>query len=172
MAVIGIQLRDELLRRMERDQKVRLSLPEDGPVPEALMEVWRSVDADNTAFLKQVIDTHGWPGHDLVGEEAAHAAWLLAQHADHDLAFQQRCLMLLRDAVGRGQATAQDLAYLVDRVRVGEGRPQVYGTQYRSCDGALQPQPIEAPERLDERRAEAGLEPYADYDRHMRQHYG
>ncbi|MFI7610911.1 YciI family protein [Nonomuraea terrae] len=52
-------------------------------------------------------------------ERAAQAAWLLAQHADRDRDFQRRCLPLLRDAVARGQAAARQLAYLVDRVRVG-----------------------------------------------------
>ncbi|MEU4234881.1 DUF6624 domain-containing protein [Nonomuraea sp. NPDC026600] len=165
-------VRDELLRRMQCDQQVRLSLPKSGPVSDGLMEEWRRVDTDNTAYLKQVIDEHGWPGHDLVGEEGAQAAWLLAQHADHDLVFQQRCLTLLQDAVARGQAAPRNLAYLVDRVRVNEGRPQVYGTQYHSPDDVLQPRPIEDRERLDERRAEAGLEPHADYDSSMRQQYG
>ncbi|MFI7465980.1 DUF6624 domain-containing protein [Nonomuraea sp. NPDC049646] len=166
------ELRAELLERMRRDQEVRLSLPRSGPVSEDLMERWTTVDADNTAYLKQVIDEHGWPGRDLVGDEGAQAAWLLAQHADHDLAFQQRCLELLRDAVGQGQAAPRHLAYLVDRVRVGEGRPQVFGTQYHAPDGVFQPRPIEDRDRLDERRAEAGLEPHADYDSSMREQYG
>ncbi|MFD1541830.1 DUF6624 domain-containing protein [Nonomuraea guangzhouensis] len=165
-------LHDELLRRMQSDQEVRLSLPKDGPVPDDLMEKWRSVDDDNTTYLKQVVDEYGWPGHDLVGEEGAHAAWLLAQHADHDPDFQRRCLALLRDAVDRGQAAPGDLAYLVDRVRVNEERPQVYGTQYHAPDGVFQPRPIEDRERLDERRAGAGLGPHADYDSSMRQQYG
>ncbi|MEU6720749.1 DUF6624 domain-containing protein [Nonomuraea sp. NPDC046802] len=165
------ELRDELLARMERDQQVRLSLPMGEPLPTDLLEEWERVDTDNTEFLKRVIDARGWPGHDLVGEQAAHAAWLLAQHADRDREFQRRCLSLLRDAVARGQATPRNLAYLVDRVRVGEERPQVYGTQYgRTPEGGFGPHPIEDPEGLDGRRAEVGLEPHAEYDRHMRQY--
>ncbi|MBB6553338.1 DUF6624 domain-containing protein [Nonomuraea rubra] len=165
------ELRDELLARMERDQHVRLSVPVGEPLSAELLEEWDRVDTGNTAFLKRVIDEHGWPGHDLVGERAAQAAWLLAQHADRDRDFQRRCLPLLRDAVARGQAAARHLAYLVDRVRVGEGRPQVYGTQYlQTAEGGFGPHPIEDREHLDERRAEMGLEPHAEYDRHMRQY--
>ncbi|MGW4411361.1 DUF6624 domain-containing protein [Nonomuraea sp. NPDC004702] len=164
-------LRDELLARMERDQQVRLSLPVGEPLSAELLEEWERVDTDNTEFLRRVIDEHGWPGHDLVGERATQAAWLLAQHADRDRDFQRRCLPLLRDAVARGQATTRQLAYLVDRVRVHEGRPQVYGTQYRqTAEDGFGPHPIEDPEHLDERRAEMGLEPHAEYDRHMRQY--
>ena len=35
--------------------------------------------------LKEVVEEHGWPTHDLVGEDAASAAWLVAQHADFDV---------------------------------------------------------------------------------------
>ncbi|HUR08016.1 MAG TPA: DUF6624 domain-containing protein [Nonomuraea sp.] len=121
------------------------------------MEEWRSVDADNTAYLKQVIDGHGRPGHDLVGQEGA----LLAQRADHDLDFQRRCSELLRDAVDQGKGMRRQLAYFVDRVRVGEERPQVYGTRYHSPGGVLRPRPIEDHDGLDDRRARVGLEPHA-----------
>ncbi|MET7339447.1 DUF6624 domain-containing protein [Nonomuraea sp. NPDC005650] len=76
------ELRDELLARMERDQEVRLRVPMGEPLSAELLEEWERVDGDNTEFLKRVIDERGWPGRDLVGEHAAHAAWLLAQSAD------------------------------------------------------------------------------------------
>jgi hypothetical protein len=44
-----------------------------------------------------------------VGEAAAHAAWLLAQHAPSD--FQEECLPLLEDAVAHGDTSPRDLAY-------------------------------------------------------------
>ena len=55
-----------------------------------------------------------------------------------------------------------------DRVRVNAGQPQLYGTQFTVTDGELGPSLIEDRERLDERRAEAGLEPFADYEARMR----
>ncbi|MFI6797221.1 DUF6624 domain-containing protein [Streptosporangium canum] len=63
------------------------------------------------------------------------------------------------------------MASLVDRVRVADGRSQVYGTQYWTHDGVYEPRPIEDLERLDVRRAEVGLAPQADYDRTMRDLY-
>ena len=68
----------------------------------------------------------------------------------------------------RGQASRAHLAYLEDRVRVNAEQPQLYGTQFTVTDGELGPSPIEDRERLDERRAEAGLEPFADYEARMR----
>jgi hypothetical protein len=73
-------LRAELLRRVETDQVARKAL--DG-------EAMRDADGENLPWLKGVIAAHGWPGASLVGTDGAHAAWLLAQHADADPAFQR-----------------------------------------------------------------------------------
>jgi len=71
----------------------------------------------------------------------------------------------LRDTVARGEPKPHELAYLTDRVRVDEGRTQVFGTQMRpDQNGAPVPAPIEDREHhLDERRAEFGLEPFDQY---------
>lgn len=53
--------------------------------------------------------------------------------------------------------------------RVNAGQPQLYGTQFTVTDGEIGPSPIEDRQRLDERRAEAGLEPFADYEARMRE---
>jgi len=53
-------------------------------------------------------------------------------------------------------------------VRVNAGRPQLYGTQFTVTDGEFGPCTIEDPQRLEERRAEAGLEPIADCEARMR----
>ncbi|MFI7642264.1 DUF6624 domain-containing protein [Nonomuraea sp. NPDC049400] len=165
------RLRDELLERMNRDQEVRTGIPRGATWTDEQIAEFDAVDARNAAFLKRVIARYGWPGRDLVGEEAAHAAWLLAQHADQDVAFQRECLPLLEKAAAAGQATWADYAYLVDRVCVAAGSPQVYGTQYGMRDGQLEFQPIEDLDHLDERRARVGLEPHAEYDRLHRECY-
>ncbi|MEY9211971.1 hypothetical protein NI17_007845 [Thermobifida halotolerans] len=160
------RLREELLARARRDTEARTAVPV-GRDPEEWRRAVAPVDRDNTAWLRDVIGEHGWPGRSLVGEDGAHAAWLLVQHAPHDL--QQRCLPLLREAVAAGEAEATELAYLEDRVRCHEGMPQRYGTQYlRLPDGEVRLYEVEDPEGLDERRAAVGLEPHSDYDTRIR----
>ena len=133
--------------------------------PKTAMD-YRRIDAENANRLRQILSDHGWPGRSLVGERGAHDAWLIAQHADHEPAAQRQALELLRDAVARGEAKPRELAYLTDRVRVNQGREQVFGTQMRpDANGMPVPQPIEDPERLDERRVEVGLDPFDEYAR-------
>lgn len=123
---------------------------------------YRRIDAENTDRLRRILSEHGWPGRSLVGEP--HDAWLIAQHADQDPAFQREALDVLTDAVARGEARPREFAYLTDRVRVNEGREQVFGTQMRPDENGMPvPQPIEDPERVEERRADVGLEPFDQY---------
>jgi hypothetical protein len=152
-------LRRELLLLVIEDQAARTKAH----------ERIEAVDRKTTARMKEAIAAHGWPGERLVGHDGAHAAWLLIQHADLDRPFQKACLALLEQAVRDGDARAADLAYLVDRVAVGEGRPQVYGTQFTA---ELAPQPIEDEAHVDERRASVGLAPFAEYRAFMLAKYG
>ena len=167
------ELRRELLSRRDEDQRVRqLVSPPQGRylarLPDEVAAEWQRVDADNTRWLGDLLAVRGWPGRTLVGEEGAQAAWLLAQHADHDPDLQRAFLDALRSAVARGEASPAHLAYLEDRVLVHAGQPQLYGTQFTVTGDEFGPFPIEDPQRLDERRAEAGLEPFAAYEARMR----
>ena len=87
-------------------------------LPDELAAEWQRIDEENTRWLAEVLSARGWPGWTLVGEEGAGAAWLLAQHADHDPVQQRAFLHALCDAVAQGQASRTHLAYLEDRVRV------------------------------------------------------
>jgi hypothetical protein len=125
---------------------------------------WRRLTARHGDRLAEIMDAHGWPTASRVGEDAARAAWLIAQHADRQLDVQRRALRLLEAAVAAGEAQPRDLAFLRDRVYVNEGREQVYGTQIAGVrDGAPVPWPCAEPDRVDALRAEVGIEPFATY---------
>jgi uncharacterized protein len=164
-------LRAELLRMVKEDQEARKEAikasADDSPAHRKMVEI----DRRNTARMKEIIEKYGWPGNSLVGEEGAHAAWLLVQHADRERAFQKRCLTLLEGAVKEREAAPVDLAYLTDRVRVAENKKQVYGTQFRQVEGKLEPYPIEDEKNVDRRRKELGLPPLAEYRRVIEEMY-
>ncbi|MFH8678470.1 DUF6624 domain-containing protein [Streptomyces lydicus] len=125
---------------------------------------WRRLTARHGDRLGEIMDEYGWPTADLVGEGAARAAWLIAQHADRQLDIQRRALRLMQQAVAAGTAGPRELAFLHDRTLVNEGRKQVYGTQIAGVkDGAPIPWPCEEPDRMDELRAEVGIEPFDAY---------
>lgn len=131
-----------------------------------------TVDIENTTFLEDQVTTSGWPLISDVGEEASQAAWLLVQHADHDPEFQAYCLGLMR-VLPTTEVKPANIAYLEDRIRVAQGRPQLYGTQfYKEGDAMITPRPIEDETHLEQRRAAMGLETFEANKRRMIERYG
>ncbi|HVS36809.1 MAG TPA: DUF6624 domain-containing protein [Gemmataceae bacterium] len=168
------KLRAELLDRAAEDQKARRHLidlqarpagQDDGAKKEleAAVQAVQDIDARNTARMKEVVDKYGWPGQSLVGKDGAQQAWLLVQHADRDRDFQKHCQALLAEAVKKGEAAPDQLAYLTDRVRLAEGQKQVFGTQFHEVGGRMEPYPIEDEAGVDQRRKDIGLPSLADY---------
>lgn len=156
-------LRRELRALAEEDARVRDALAADGSLFEGYHPRMEAIHRRHAARLSVILDQHGWPGQGMMGEQAGEAAWLIAQHAIGEPAFQRRCLRLLQDAAGRGEVPRWQPAMLEDRVRVLEGRSQVYGTQLEPDEeGRPRPCVIEDPDRVDERRRAAGLEPLAE----------
>jgi len=167
-------LREELLRRAEADQVARRAVfGTDGSMDDAARARMAAVDRENTAWLKQVLDSRGWPDSDLVGHDGAKAAWMLVQHADHDPAFQRAALARMQPAVDAGRAERSDFALLTDRVLLAQGQPQRYGTQFQTdAGGVMRLRPVENPDGLEARRAAVGLPSMADYRQMLRDGYG
>lgn len=88
-----------------------------------------SIEVQNLANIKGIIEKYGWVGYSLVGEEGEKAAWYLVCHADADIPFQKHCLTLMSQAADKGEANHAELAFLMDKVLVNEHQPQLYGTQ-------------------------------------------
>ena len=149
------------------DQAVRTGVapPGDDRTPDELAAAWDETDRVHNARMAEILDQFGWPGWRLVGGDGAFAAWVLIQHADLDLPLQKRGLELMQAAVDAAKADPSDLAYLIDRVRVAEGEPQIYGTQWGSdANGEPEPRtPIEDEAMVDLRRAAVGLGTIEDY---------
>lgn len=162
------ELRAELLRRRDLDQAARGTF---AGAPEDKARIIAMDDA-NTAWLRTVVDRVGWPGCALVGADGAHAAWLIAQHADRHPAFQRRCLKLLERAVACDEASPADLAHLTDRVLLARGEPQLYGTQVSVGAEGFVAARLRDPETVDARRATMGLAPLADHLAHARERFG
>jgi hypothetical protein len=152
-------LRQEILAMAENDLSVRQELITDGSLTNQgyhpRMEV---VNKSNAARLAKIIEKHGWPGESLIGEDGAEAAWLVAQHAIGNPSFMRKCLSLLKKAAAEKEVPEWQAAMLEDRIRMYEGRPQVYGSQFQPNEnGEFVPYTIENPETVNERRSSVGL---------------
>src|SRR5215469_4282515 len=146
----------ELLAMAQADQEMRAKAIKD-------MRQWdASVDQRNTARIMAIVGEIGWPTISRVGAAASQRAWLLVQHATAEPEFMKRCLTLMRDAQ-TGDVAPENMAYLEDRILTMEGKPQIYGTQFRIIDGVIELFPIEDPDHVDQRRARVGLTTLAEH---------
>jgi hypothetical protein len=169
-------LNKPLVRELEviqiNDQRERMKLDSMGKLygmqSPQVKELWKSIgikDSLNLIKVKAILDKYGWLGPDEVGSMGALTLFLVIQHSD--LATQQRYLPLMREAVKNKKAAGANLALLEDRVAVGEGRKQMYGSQLRTDPktGKSTFFPIEDEANVNKRRTAIGLEPLEAYAR-------
>lgn len=163
-------LRSELihLQRLDLDTRDRLA---------ATGELFHGYAADmekrhvaNAERLHEIVREHGWPGRSLVGSLGAEAAWLIALHAISRPDLQREFARRLDEAIARGDARSEHAAYLEDRIRFNERRPQVYGTIFDWDENdELNPWTIERSDEVEARRLRAGLPPLEEAIRTARE---
>ncbi|MEU6718914.1 DUF4135 domain-containing protein [Nonomuraea sp. NPDC046802] len=165
------EIRRRLLRLDRLDGAIRMPWADGGMADDAAERRLRTLTDAGIAWLSEVVAEHGWPGHRMVGAEAAAAASRLVQHAREHLDFRRHCLDLMRQAAAGGDLPWREVAYLTDELRLADGLPQVYGTKFEPVAGKLVPCPIEDPDDVNHRRAAMGMEPLADYTDRIRQRF-
>jgi hypothetical protein len=162
-------LREELLGMLEQHRRVAVLARQDA----SLVEKRRLVDRLQGDRIWSILDDYeAWPGRRLVGFDGAEAAWILVQDAIEDPGLQKRSLELLEIAVAAGDADPRHHALLLDRVRMADGLPQLYGSQFViGAAGDLEPWPIDDLDAVEVRRRELGFEPFAVHAAAMREQW-
>lgn len=124
---------------------------------------WCDIDVANAAWLKAEVRAHGWYRISTSGAAADRAAWSIAQHARHDLAFQEEVLAMLEPLWQAGETRGENFADLYDQTAQAKGRPGRFGV-IGDCTapGVWTPVPQEDG-ATDDWRAKAGLPPLAEY---------
>ncbi len=162
------QIRFELEAMFDEDSTLVRAAYGEQPDADTVHTI-QAIDQAHSDRLKEIVDHIGWPTRDLVGLKATQAAYMVIQHAGHDIEFQNRCLALMVDLVKQGELPASYLALLTDRIRVFQNQPQVFGTQMtmaRNDMGVMVPTPtvpIEDPAHLNDRRALMGMAPHDQF---------
>ncbi len=123
-------------------------------------------DSINLIQVTGILDKYGWVGADKIGSRANQTLFLVIQHSD--LKTQEKYLPMMREAVKNKKADPASLALLEDRVLLGQGKRQIYGSQigYYPETNEYYVQPLNDPDNVDKLRAEVGLGSIADYIKH------
>ena len=157
----------------KEDQKYRLQIDQiekkygwESNEMKAHRKIINEKDSINLIKVKSFLDKYGWLGADVAGNQGNSTLFLVIQHSDQGT--QEKYLPMMREAVKNGKATGSSLALLEDRVALGQGKKQIYGSQIgRDNETKLYfVSPLEDPDNVDKRRAEVGLQPLAEYVNH------
>jgi hypothetical protein len=163
----------ELDNILDEDQKYRQQMDEvekkygwESNEMKALWKKASQADSINLIKVKTILDKYGWLGPDVIGVQGNSTLFLVIQHSDQKT--QEKYLPMMKEAVKNKKAYGNDLALLEDRVLLGQGKRQIYGSQI-GRDPETQTyyvSPLEDPDNVDKRRAKVGLGPLADYISH------
>ncbi len=160
----------ELDTIFESDQSYRIQIEEieekygqDSDEIKAHWELIRVTDSINLVKVKKILDERGWLGPKVIGNRGSSTLFLVIQHAD--LETQKKYLPMMREAVKNDNASPASLAMLEDRVALGQGQRQIYGSQIGRdpATGEYYVSPLIKPEKVNDRRAEVGLGTIEDY---------
>jgi hypothetical protein len=126
-------------------------------------ELINAKDSINLIKVQKILDEKGWLGANIISNQGNSTLFLVIQHSP--LEVQEKYLPMMREAVKVGNANSSSLALLEDRVSLRKGGKQIYGSQVGrdQVTGEYYVLPLENPEIVDEKRAEVGLGPIADY---------
>ncbi len=145
----------ELARRRQKDQEVRT-------VREKASQM-RTVDRDNTEYLKKLVKEIGWIDCQRFGKKTSNAAFLIVQHSG-DLPLMMAALPEIEKDVNAGRIDGQPYTLLYDRLQLFLGYRQKYGTQIGSnADGAPVVFPLIDRSRVEEFRKQLGIFPLKRY---------
>lgn len=163
-------LRQELLKMRDADQAVRQRMIAGKMQDEALVREQQALDAANTKRLVEIFKSRGFPGAELVGIDGTGAVALMLLHSP-SLELQKMALPHIKRAARRGEIPPDSVALLTDDLLSAEGKPQLYGTNFKFKDGKLALAKTQDPARLDARRKRLGLMPIREYAKFLAEMY-
>ena len=156
------ELLAKLLSLKQRDIDTRKRLLQENRLYGTYDKEIQNVHVENAKALNELVAVHGWPGISKVGLDGSRAAWLIAQHSICTPELQRKFLRLLEAATKLGEAPIKQVAFLTDRIRFNEGKPQIYGTVFDWNENGELYCELETPDQVDQLRTEVGLPPFQE----------
>lgn len=157
---------NQLERMVKNEQIIMYSHKpnETKAVKDSLYKLQEEILKANTDSIKHLFRNYGFLGFDKVGKKGSNNFWLLVQHSDHDIAFQEKVLKSMKKEVEKKNANSDNFAFLTDRVLKNKGEKQFYGTQLKYIeDFWIISQPIIDSINVNSRRKEIGLSTIEEY---------
>ncbi|MCD8529277.1 MAG: hypothetical protein LRY27_04835 [Chitinophagales bacterium] len=122
-------------------------------------------DLQNFQIIEKIFKQYGFIDFERFDTLCSNNFWILVQHADKNVKFQEKYLKSFKQNIDKG--IKPNYAYLKDRVLVNTNKKQLFGTQgytYTENDKIYwTPRPIKHEKKVDKRRNKYGLKSLVSY---------
>lgn len=139
--------------------QARKKLGQEHSVTKAIGVLSTKLRQENSEEAEKILDKYAWLKISEVGESAATSVFYIILHGKPE--HREKYLPMLKMACEKQEAPWLWYATMYDRALGDQGRKQCYGTQFSGLPVPVR-KPIEAPEYVNKRRKELGLDPIAD----------
>lgn len=121
----------------------------------------KKTDSLNQIEIKRIFKLYGYPKISMVGNNSSNKFWLLVQHCDNDIMFQEQILKAMKKLIAENECARNEYAYLTDRIMINKGKAQIYGTQVELNEKGTEyvPKKLYRPKSVDKRRKQMNIIP-------------
>jgi len=127
---------------------------------------WDNVISNDKKRVAEVANStkqYGYIDSTRFGKQTEDDAWLVVQHAIHDVPFMKKYLKLMEQQISDNKDVTANYPLLVDRIAMLENKKQTYGTQFVQDDnGKYVPHPIKDMKNIDTYRSKFNMTPFAE----------
>lgn len=151
------------------DQKLRKNIPDIikkyGMNSQEFKKITKMIsiqDSKNIKVIEEFILKHEWQPIDIIGQKAFTAIFLTIQHAE--LCIQKKYYPQIKKLYKTKNISPERFALITDRIRIGEGKKQLYGTQIKTTISGYELFSVYDIKNIHTRRSKIGLQqPINDY---------
>lgn len=166
------EIRKELLQmeKVDQDARIKCTTGSADEQIKCLAAILKSIDEPNTTRLTQIFEQIGFPDTAKVGKDGLQAFMTVLQHAPTD-ELRVKALDPITKAFKKKEMPPMGYANFVDRLRLHQGKKQLYGTGFELKEGKMVLSPTEDLGNLEKRRAKIGLPPMSEAVKMMKELY-
>jgi tetratricopeptide (TPR) repeat protein len=126
---------------------------------DSILKVSLQVDSCNQIEIAKILDKYGYPGKTLVGRADESDAFFIIQHSS--ISLQEKYFALVEAADKMEEFSRNLFPAFVDKLRVHQGKKQLYGTQAvkNMQTGKWEPAPMGDLDEVNSRRSKIGWPP-------------
>lgn len=163
-------LRLELLSMRDAREKLEQKIIENSVENQKMIPLATEMGEKHLLRLCEIVRQNGWVSKKTVGDDGVAAALLIAK-ANRAFNLQRQIFPVIAAAAKKGLIGNQEVAWMIDSIRLEAGLPQIFGTQTNLKNELFYLYPLQNEAKVDEYRKLYNLPPLRDYIKFLQSRY-